>query len=134
MGEPPDKRTLERLRDGLAALEQHDGEGPAHAEILTLARSVGGAVGVTVDRGALPVLGQPLVVLREANTPPPELATLTKREREVARLVAKGFRNREIAELLSISLGTVKDHVHRILAKSGLGSRAEVAAVWRDGG
>jgi len=133
MGEPPDKETLNRLREGLQALERHDGQGPAHAEILTLARGVGSRVGVTIDRTAVPVLGQPLVVLREPSTPPPELASLTKRESEVARLVAKGFRNREIAELLKISIGTVKDHVHRILQKSGLGNRAEVAAVWRDG-
>lgn len=34
---------------------------------------------------------------------------------------------------LDIKLGTVKDHVHRILSKTGLDSRAAVAALWRDG-
>ncbi len=134
MGEPPDKQTLERLRIGVEVLENHDEQGPAHAEILALAQGLGGELGVTIDRGAREILGQPMVVLRDVAAPAPELANLTKREREVAGLVAKGFRNREIADLLSISLGTVKDHVHRILKKSGLGSRAEVAAVWRDGG
>ena len=78
------------------------------------------------------VLGQPVVVLRPREGQAPEFAELTKRELEVAALVAKGLRNREIAEVLGISLGTVKDHVHRVLAKSGLESRAEVAALWRE--
>lgn len=135
MAEPPDKRALEGLRDGLERLASHEGRGPAHAQILGFANSVsalGDRVGVTVDLGAQAVLGQPVVVLRPREGQAPEFAELTKRELEVAALVAKGLRNREIAEVLGISLGTVKDHVHRILAKSGLESRAEVAALWRE--
>jgi DNA-binding NarL/FixJ family response regulator len=60
--------------------------------------------------------------------PDPRFSRLTEREREVATLVAAGFRNQQIASCLFISVATVKDHVHSILAKIGLDSRSEVAA------
>ena len=56
---------------------------------------------------------------------------LTPREREVAALVAAGRANKEIAAELVLSLATVKDHVHSILRKTGLPSRAAVAGAWR---
>lgn len=52
---------------------------------------------------------------------------LSKREREVAELVAKGLTNRRISEELYISKRTVDNHVRNILAKLGLDSREEVA-------
>lgn len=55
---------------------------------------------------------------------------LTPREKEVAVLVAAGFKNRQIGDALFISESTVKDHVHSILAKTELASRGEVAAAW----
>src|SRR5579859_4225365 len=54
--------------------------------------------------------------------------TLTAREREVARLVARGFTNRMIADALVIASSTVERHVANILPKLGARSRAEVAA------
>jgi non-specific serine/threonine protein kinase len=54
---------------------------------------------------------------------------LTQREREVARLVAAGKSNREIAATLVVSLRTVEAHVTHVLAKLGLRSRAQLA-VW----
>ena len=53
---------------------------------------------------------------------------LTKRENEVARLVAQGLGNAEIADKLCISVPTVKDHVHAILRKTGRKSRTGIAA------
>ncbi len=38
------------------------------------------------------------------------------------------MRNKEIAAKLGIALATAKDHVHRVLSKMGLSSRAELAA------
>ncbi|MFC6885102.1 MULTISPECIES: ATP-binding protein [Actinomadura] len=53
---------------------------------------------------------------------------LTRREREIAALVAEGLANREIAERLVISKRTVDSHVEHILAKLGFGSRTQIAA------
>jgi DNA-binding CsgD family transcriptional regulator len=53
---------------------------------------------------------------------------LTGREREVARLVAAGRSNREIADTLVITEGTAEVHVKHILSKLGFRSRAQVAA------
>jgi predicted ATPase/DNA-binding CsgD family transcriptional regulator len=53
---------------------------------------------------------------------------LTRREREVARLVAQGMTNRAIAARLTISPRTVEGHVEQILAKLGFDSRTQVAA------
>jgi DNA-binding NarL/FixJ family response regulator len=54
---------------------------------------------------------------------------LTRREREVLLLVARGHSNREIAELLVISVRTTEAHVTNLLSKLGLRSRAQLA-VW----
>lgn len=53
---------------------------------------------------------------------------LSRREREVAGLVAQGASNREIAEALAISVATVERHVANIFNKLGYHSRAQVAA------
>ena len=52
---------------------------------------------------------------------------LTRRERDVAKLVATGQRNRIIAGALGISEGTVKMHLHNVYAKLGLESRTQLA-------
>lgn len=56
-------------------------------------------------------------------------APLTSREFEVARLIAEGRTNVEIATELDITRKTVASHVEHILAKLGVGRRAEIA-VW----
>jgi DNA-binding NarL/FixJ family response regulator len=54
---------------------------------------------------------------------------LTPREREVLRLLTTGASNREIAEQLFISEGTVKNHISNILGRLGLRDRTQ-AAIW----
>jgi predicted ATPase/DNA-binding SARP family transcriptional activator/DNA-binding CsgD family transcriptional regulator len=53
---------------------------------------------------------------------------LTRREREVAALIARGLTSRQIAEELVVSKYTVDNHVRNILKKLGLGSRDQIAA------
>jgi DNA-binding CsgD family transcriptional regulator len=53
---------------------------------------------------------------------------LSKREHEVAKLVAEGRSNKRIAEALSLSERTVENHIASIFSKLSLRSRAEVAA------
>jgi non-specific serine/threonine protein kinase len=59
---------------------------------------------------------------------PPTRTDLTKREREVADLVAQGLTNRAIADRLVISRRTAQGHVEHVLAKLGFTSRAQIAA------
>jgi two-component system NarL family response regulator len=55
------------------------------------------------------------------------LAVLTEREREVLALIATGKKNNDIAEILSISPGTVRVHVHSILHKLNVKDRTQAA-------
>jgi DNA-binding CsgD family transcriptional regulator/class 3 adenylate cyclase len=66
---------------------------------------------------------------RQEDHPPPSPATaLSRRESEVARLLASGLSNKEIASRLYLSERTVDNHVHNILAKLSFGSRVQVAS------
>jgi two-component system response regulator DegU len=52
---------------------------------------------------------------------------MTKREREIVELIAEGLANKEIAYKLSLSIYTVKSHVHNILEKMALNTRVQIA-------
>ncbi|HEY9660764.1 MAG TPA: response regulator transcription factor, partial [Allocoleopsis sp.] len=56
-----------------------------------------------------------------------DLSQLTPREREVLQLIGKGLTNRDIAEQLYISEGTVKTHVNRLLNRLDLRNRSQLA-------
>lgn len=60
---------------------------------------------------------------------PVVLPQLTPREREVLRLLNTGMSNKQIAHALDLQLSTVKNHVHSLLAKFGVGGRADVSDV-----
>jgi ATP/maltotriose-dependent transcriptional regulator MalT len=81
---------------------------PAHMRALSLA--------ALAERGDLPETVGGLA-----------LDGLTRRERDVARLIANGRTNHEIAEALVITEGTVEVHVKHILGKLGFRSRSQVA-------
>lgn len=53
---------------------------------------------------------------------------LTPREREVLQCISKGCTNQEIAALLLVEIGTVKNHVHNILEKLNVSNREEAAS------
>jgi two-component system, NarL family, nitrate/nitrite response regulator NarL len=61
-------------------------------------------------------------------------AALTKREAQIAELLADGLSNKAIASQLFIELTTVKNHVHNILEKLDVHSRGEAAAKLRQSG
>ena len=57
----------------------------------------------------------------------PELDSLTRRELEVLRLLARGYTYREIAKELVLSVKTVETHVSAVLRKLQLSNRHELA-------
>jgi predicted ATPase/DNA-binding CsgD family transcriptional regulator len=75
-------------------------------------------------------LGEPTATPPERPQQPPGPAgsPLTRRQREVAALVAEGLTDREIAARLVISPRTAESHVEQILTRLGFRSRAQVAA------
>ena len=62
------------------------------------------------------------------------IEALTQREIEVLRLIAKGATNREIAEELVISEGTVKNHISNILSSLELRDRTQAAIFAKENG
>lgn len=71
------------------------------------------------------------MISRQAAPPkrevPPGFHELTPRERQVLALIGKGASNREIAQTLFLSEGTVKNHVTHILGRLGLRDRTQAA-------
>jgi DNA-binding CsgD family transcriptional regulator len=113
-------------------------QGPYYAEIRrdaarTCRRELGDdRFGAAHQRGMeLPVAD--VIALARGEAAPPATGSggsaLTKRELEVAALVADGLGNREIAERLVLSKRTVDAHLDHIFAKLGFSSRSQVA-VW----
>ncbi|WP_283136867.1 response regulator [Rhizohabitans arisaemae] len=86
------------------------------------------------DPAAVARLGSALARADTGSSAAPPGGSLTGREVEVLRLVARGSTNREIAAALFLSEGTVKNHVSRILARLGLRDRTQAAVHARDQG
>lgn len=66
--------------------------------------------------------------LGEDDIAPDALTKLTSQERSVARLVAQGLTNPQVAEALFLSVKTVQFHLTRVYAKLGVSGRTELAA------
>ena len=83
-------------------------------------------------RGEVPAVpdGSPLAV--SGTVPGSDVRSLTRRELEVACLVAGGLGNREIAERLFLSKRTVDSHIEHIFAKLSFSSRAQLTDWFRD--
>lgn len=129
------RELLERLGAGeellwsLTARPGHDGAftreaavalpGGGRATVRAHVRAVGGDGALAAS---LRVEGE-----RAAVAPDPSWALLTARERDVARLIAEGLSDREIAERLVLSPYTVRQHAKRIYRKLGVASRVQLA-------
>ena len=100
-----------------------------YRESLAILEALGDRSGIASARAALEQIGS----TRRSVPPSPEqllppASSLTPRERDVLRLLARGYTNRQIAEALFIGEGTVGIHIQHIFAKLGFSSRAQAAA------
>jgi DNA-binding NarL/FixJ family response regulator len=100
------------------------------AELLTAIRAVHSGDAVVAPSTTRRLLDRfaPMLPAAEA-PPPPSLAGLTDREREVLILIAQGLSNAEIAARLVLSEATVKTHVGRILMKLELRDRVQAVVL-----
>jgi DNA-binding CsgD family transcriptional regulator len=78
-------------------------------------------LGVEVD-------GVGYALVRLARQSSPGMASLSPREREIVRLVAKGCPNKTVAAVLDVSTWTVATHLRRVFAKLGVNTRTEMVA------
>ena len=126
---PLDDASLARLREYVHSLKRNTGGVLPISQLVKLAGDVQSSASITLDLKASEQLGTPLVVVRLKEPPclTPELVGLTPRETEICAQIAKGHSNKQIAASLFVTLGTVKDHVHNILQKTGLPNRAAIA-------
>ena len=115
-------RTLEDLKQGTNAAI------PA-GTLTALAPLAQPGMRLRIDLAASEAIGAPLVTLREPSDDLGFLAPLTRRQKDVARLMIAGQSNKGIARELCISVATVKDHVHAILRTLNLPSRGAVIAM-----
>jgi DNA-binding NarL/FixJ family response regulator len=97
------------------------------------------AIRIAADGGAMfsPSVTRRLIeefARRVSPEPPPALAELTPREREVLRLLARGLSNQEIAAELVVSEHTAKTHVAHILSKLGLRDRIQAVVLAYESG
>jgi DNA-binding CsgD family transcriptional regulator len=129
----PDAVTLAVVRRAAMAVARQDGSGVGRAIVIALASGTRLSLSLLASDPNEP--GGPVLALVHPLAPPapgsgPVFAHLTSREREVAAHVASGRSNAEIAAALTVTISTVKDHVHRILTKTGLPRRAAIGAAW----
>jgi len=90
-------------------------------------------VAVRIAAGLLMPVGAPLKPALPQPGPIGDIAEhLTPKELEVAALVYKGLRNKEIAALLFVEESTVKNHVQHIRDKLGFHTRGEIARWWAE--
>jgi DNA-binding NarL/FixJ family response regulator len=128
-----DDQSLERLREYVLSLQHETNGSLPVAKLVGLARDVHSSAGITLDLRASEKLGTPLVLVRipATDSGSTRLEGLTPRESQVCALIAEGRSNKQIAKRLSISLATVKDHVHKILRKIEAPNRAAVAVAYQ---
>ena len=94
-------------------------------DIAQAQKAIGDAAGVILD---LEINGVRCVLARSQPVPVGPRIVLSPREKEIARMVAKGHPNKVIAAVLEMSPWTVCTHLRRLFAKLGVSSRAAMVA------
>ncbi|GAA4920567.1 LuxR family two component transcriptional regulator [Stackebrandtia albiflava] len=122
-----DSHVFAALSAGAAGFLLKDTDAPALLEAIRVVARGDGLISPTVTRRLIAEFGR-----RRPETPSPDLALLTAREREVLALVGRGLSNAEVAVRLDMAEATAKTHVSRMLAKLGLRSRVQAAIMARE--
>ena len=120
----PDERALHEPH--LDSARSRSGE-TAWEEALAKGRAM--ALEEATEYALVEETGPSLDAVPERATAAEPQVELTRREREVALLVARGLTNRQISQELSISERTAGNHVAKILRKLGLGSRTQIGSL-----
>lgn len=123
-----DDETIVTLKTALTALQKPVSSTGAWHAIGPLAALLDTNTAFTIYLNASDEVGAPVIVATPAANLDALLAPLTKRQRQVARLLIEGHPNKQIARSLDISLGTTKDHVHAILGRLKMTSRSALIA------
>jgi len=104
----------------------------ANTVVDDLAASFPMPVVVEVDWDRSRAEGHPMIRIRTSSASRDlVLQRLSPRQRSVVRLLEEGLTNAEIAMRLGISIATVKDHVHAVLAQTGFKRRGALVAALR---
>lgn len=112
--------TIEALKLGIDGIALKDSDPEEIVSVIDKVLAGGAAIDPTVTEGALRFsVHSPTPALRQDDL-------LTPRETAIVSLVCRGMRNREIAENLDLTEGTVKVHIHNIFRKLGVNSRSEL--------
>jgi DNA-binding CsgD family transcriptional regulator len=119
-------------RTSFALVKAGDGDTVGAETILRQASAFAEAIGATTERAHIDQVLRHLGVRTWRRGPRApatgDLSALSDREREIAKLIAGGASNPEIAGTLFLSRKTVERHVSTILAKLELKNRAQIAA------
>ena len=103
----------------------------AETELISAIRAIMGGV-LYVDPSMVRVLLSDEI--KPTATLPESVEPLTHREKEILKLIAQGYTNRQTAEELNISTRTVEGHRANLVAKLGLRSRVELVRYAREQG
>lgn len=114
-----DRQLLTVMRAGVEGIVSKDG---AEEELIDVLDKV-----ATGERAISPLFLQRALDLSLRPEPAGPLEALNPRERRIARLVARGLRNRDIGQELNIGEGTVKVYLHTIYQKLNIENRTELA-------
>jgi DNA-binding NarL/FixJ family response regulator len=99
-------------------------------DLLVLIRKVAAGKSLCSPRVSA-ILLRRLSALASQRQPAGKELVLTAREAQILRMLELGLSNRDIAAQLCIAVHTVKNHVHSLLTKLGVSTRAEAAALSR---
>jgi DNA-binding NarL/FixJ family response regulator len=111
-----------------AALTRRQAPGDRHEALAALAAAAREAG----QLGMVPFTERIEQLRAQLTAAPAGDSSLSPRELEVARLVARGLTNRQIGQTLYVSERTAENHVQHILTKLGLRNRSQIA-VWASG-